>query len=132
MISHANMVWECDTRGNGNVITDGMGMTDQMEWECHIIPVWYGNVIPDGIKMSYQMEWECDTRWNGNVIPMWYENVIPDGMGIPWDHTMEMKPYHTMWNHTIPDHTIKMESWSHTIPWEWNLCRISPKLGQVE
>ena len=98
------------------MIPDGMGMTDQMEWECHIMPVWYGNVIPDGMGMSY----------------LWYGNVIPDGMGIPWHHTMEMKPYHTMWNHTIPDHTMKMESWSHTIPWEWNLCRISPKLGKVE
>ena len=42
-----------------------MGMTDHMEWECHIIPVWYENVIPDGMgmsylcgmAMSYQMEW---------------------------------------------------------------------------
>ena len=33
------------------MIPDGMGMTDQMEWECHIIPVWYGNVIPDGMAV---------------------------------------------------------------------------------
>ena len=88
--------------------------------------MWYENVIPDGMGMSYQMEWECHTyvvwechtRWNGNVIPMWYgnvipmwyENVLPDGMGIPWHHTMEMKPYHTMWNDTTLDHTMKMES----------------------
>ena len=98
---------------------------------------------------------------------MWYGNVIPDGMGIPWHytmeikpyhtmwdhtipghtmemepyhtmwnhtmpgHTMEMEPYHTMWNHTIPGHTMEVESWSHTIPSEWNLCRIAPKVGQV-
>ena len=57
-----------------------------------MILMWYGNVIPDGMGMSYQMEWECHTyvvwechtRWNGNVIPMWYGNVIPDGMGIPY------------------------------------------------
>ena len=101
------MEWECHT---------------YVVWECHtrwnenVIPMWYGNVIPDGMRMSY----------------LWYGNVIPDGMGIPWDHTMEMKPYHTMWNHTTPDHTMKMESWSHTIPWEWNLSRISHKLEQVE
>ena len=101
----------------GNVIPDGMGMSYQMEWECHtrwngnVIPMWYGNVIPDGMGMSYQVEWkchtyvvwECHTRWNGNVIPMWYGNVLPDGMGIPYhpgmgNHTTLEWECHTRWN----------------------------------
>ena len=60
--------------------------------------MWYENVIPDGMRMSY----------------LWYGNVIPDGMGIPWDHTMEMKPYHTRPYHEDgmmeSYHTMGMES----------------------
>ena len=85
--------------------------------------MWYGNVIPDGMGMSYQMEWECHTyvvweshtRWNGNVIPMWYGNLIPDGMGMSyqmeWEcHTDVVWESHTTWNGNPIPH------YSHTMP----------------
>ena len=87
---HNYVVWECDTRWNGNVI-----------------PMWYGNVIPDGItmsyrcgmKMSYQMEWQCHTYvvWECHTYVVWQCHTRWNGNPMGSYHGEETIPYHVLY-----------------------------------